>query len=100
MRNQAARATLLVILTGCRAHYSVKPATPHYLLKSPDGRKRAFPHTLSDFGNAFDGWIDLGPAMALKLENPISCRRQAAGFKITAAWRPCTIDTNPLAFFV
>ena len=70
MRNLAALATLPVILTGCRAHYSVKPATPYYLLKSPDGRKRAFPDTLSDFGSAFDGWIDLGPAMALKLEKP------------------------------
>lgn len=59
---------LLVVCAGCRAHFLVVPAAPHYLLKSPDGEKRAFPDTTSSFSNAIDGWVDLGPHMTLKLE--------------------------------
>lgn len=59
---------LFAILTGCRAHYAVIPAAPGYLLRSPDGEKRAFSETTSGFGDSFNGWMDVGPEMALKLE--------------------------------
>lgn len=68
MRNLASLAIPLVILTGCQARYLVMPAVPHYVLRSPNGEKSAFPDTTSRFGNSFDGWVDLGPGMSIKLD--------------------------------
>lgn len=68
MRNLATLTILLTIFAGCRTRYVVVPASPQYLLKWPDGKKRTFPDTTSGFSSAFDGWVDLGADMALKLE--------------------------------
>jgi hypothetical protein len=68
MYTLAVLVLLSMLLSGCRAHYSVLPSAPYYRLNSPDGRSSAFPDSANDFGNVLDGWIDLGPAMSLKLE--------------------------------
>lgn len=71
IRQLASIVAILAVLAGCSARtarYIVIPSKPHYLLRYPDGKTRAFPDTTASLSNAFEGWIDLGSGMTLTLE--------------------------------
>jgi len=76
MMPRQCRVALYCLLLGvaCGRHsrtFRVLPATPAYLLQSPDSRKIPFTEVTRDY-NGFErgqGWIDLRPLMELRIEN-------------------------------
>jgi|GEM_PF-1721072 len=66
--------------------FQVLPATPDYVLRSPDSKDTPFPEVLSRFNGFVRGkdWLELRPLMELRIENayyqPGSSRRGLAGF--------------------
>lgn len=51
--------------------FRVEPATPSYLLRSPDSRQTPFPEILLNYNGFEPGrdWVDLRPGMELRIEN-------------------------------
>lgn len=51
--------------------FRVVPATPSYLLRSPDSRQTPFPEILRSYNGFEPGrdWVDLRPGMELQIEN-------------------------------
>ena len=51
--------------------FRVLPATPSYLLRSPDSRQTPFPEILINYNGFEPGrdWVDLRPGMELQIEN-------------------------------
>jgi hypothetical protein len=64
----------LLLSASCATHvqaFRVLPATPQYLLRSPDSHETSFPETLRRY-NGFEpgrGWMNLRPEMELRIEN-------------------------------
>jgi len=89
MHRQFGAALCLLLNAACGRHgaaYRVLPATPAYLLQTPDSRKIPFDEVTHDY-NGFrhgQGWIDLRPLMELRIENAYyqagASRRALAGY--------------------
>lgn len=64
-----------LVLASCvplfRPSFRVLPATPNYLLRSPDARETPLAETLRNYNGFVPGneWIDLRPQMELRVEN-------------------------------
>lgn len=52
-----------------RETFRVLPATPEYLLRSPDSKTTAFSEVLREYTTLGEGWVDLGRQMELRIEN-------------------------------
>ena len=74
-RSSALAFTLLSLPACATRHpigtFRVLPATPEYLLRSPDSKDASFPDVLRQFNSfvAGQGWLDLRPSMKLRIEN-------------------------------
>jgi hypothetical protein len=82
-------ASLLASAACARLHgtsFRVVPATPAYLLRSPDSHTTPFPEILRSYNDFAPGrgWVDLRPGMELRIENayyqPGMPRRGLNGF--------------------
>jgi hypothetical protein len=65
---------LLVFSPSCAtrraaAAFRVLPASPDYLLRSPDSKNVPFPEVLSQFTEVGSGWVELCPQTELRVEN-------------------------------
>ena len=61
-------AFCIVLLSCGRASFQTAAGTPHYTLRPPKLAPIPYPETLSRYGDVSKGWVDLGPAMGLKVE--------------------------------
>lgn len=76
MASPRGAAFCLLIITGCAARHAsdafrVVPASPEYLLRSPDQREIPFAEVLTSY-NGFtlgSNWVNLRPRMELRVEN-------------------------------
>lgn len=74
MRLGVALVFLLVFSPSCAtrravAAFRVLPASPDYLLRSPDSKNVPFPEVLSQFTKVGSGWVELCPQTELRVEN-------------------------------
>jgi hypothetical protein len=51
------------------AVFQVLPASPDYLLRSPDAKETPFPEVLGGYTNVGPGWVELRPQIELRVEN-------------------------------
>jgi hypothetical protein len=62
--------------------FRVLPASPDYLLRSPDSKDTPFPEVLGRYTNVGPDWVELRPEIELRVENAYF--REA---RLNADWR-------------
>ncbi len=74
MRLVAVLAFVLMLYISCAARravtsFRVLPASPDYLLRSPDSKDTPFPEVLGGYTHVGPDWVELRPQIELRVEN-------------------------------
>src|SRR6266852_6398130 len=74
MRMLVLLAFVFMLLPSCATRravtsFRVLPASPDYLLRSPDSKDTPFPEVLGRYTNVGPDWVELRPQIDLRVEN-------------------------------